>query len=91
MNCKNQEKNQWSLWKCKPQGGYPCTVYFWLNPAKLICSSRSAEPLGFMSISFGDVIGNSISELRMQYPGIRFSKAKHKMTDEQLEKGWLIL
>jgi hypothetical protein len=83
-------KNKWSLYKWQYSKNYPSVYYIWVDEKDTVQFIRSVEPLGFMPSFPPEIqVGNGKAELRKLNPQIK--KASHKMNDESLKRGWLIL
>ena len=84
-------KNTWSLYKWQYLKDYPSVWYLWIDETNTVKFMRSVEPCGFMPSVAPEInIGDGISELRCLNPEVK-KVYKHKMTDEELKRGWLIL
>lgn len=96
--------SKWQLWEKKTfstvAGGKKFlfqTDYAFINPDGIISEHRVTNPYGCLPFKNlyerengfwqWDITGETIEFLK-QYEGWR--RAKHRMTDEQLEKGWLL-
>ena len=76
----------WTLYKIKPYKDYPSTTYFWVDNQGVIVYKRDIAPLGYIEVRVEGAVGHSIKDLV-----IKAKKVKHKASQEQMEKGWLLL
>ena len=82
---KFDEETTWSLYKYTPNPEYPSITYFWVDENKVVKFQRSIEKLGFAPIKLDNIVGLRISAFNVK------KVSNHRMTDEHLKKGWLIL
>lgn len=74
----------WNLYKIKPYKDYPSTTYFWTDDNGIIQFQRDVSPLGYLPIEGDSCIGCNVKETIAK-------KCKNKMTQEQLQKGYLFI
>lgn len=75
----------WTLRKIKPFDSFPAIVYFWCDGGGIVRFQRTITPLGFMEPSFESVVGEHWHKITGT------TRVKSKATQEQLQKGWLVL
>ena len=79
----------WSLYEYRlmPTTCPKMRLYLWVENG-IIRYQRVTAPLGWIPPTFTDLTGSSTKGIR----GCGFKKVRrHKMTQEQLAKGWLLL
>jgi hypothetical protein len=83
---KSGQETKWSLYKIKLYPNYPCFLYFWVDEDGIIRYQRPIQPTGFMPVICANMIGANIKECK----GLK-KVSNHRMTDEELKQGWLVL
>lgn len=91
------QETKWSLWSISTYE--QSKTYFWVDEQGIVRFERSTAPYGWMQIpdnSFKSV-GENFKKFRkdLTFDGVtsvKFTKiSSHKMRDEHLVKGWLLL
>jgi hypothetical protein len=79
------KNKQWSLYKTQIYPKYPSVTYFWVDENDIVQFQRDISPIGYMPIELESIVGEKKNSL------FEFKKVNHKMTQEELKKGWLLL
>jgi hypothetical protein len=89
MKNKNNEIVSWKLFRLDlSEGQY---VYFWVDSKNIVQFERGVSLPGWLkpADNFFGMVGESLSQLKYEIPDIK--QVNHKMVDEELSKGWLLL
>lgn len=75
----------WTLRSYKPYRSFPSVTYFWIDSDGIVRHQRDISPSGFLPVTMESLIGKSYKSV------IGLRKVNTKATQEQLEKGILVL
>jgi len=89
MKNKKGQTVTWKLYRLKVTEGQQ--VYFWVDPENIVKFERGTSCLGWVKPSddYYGIVGSNLKELKDILPEVK--QVNHKMTDEELSKGWLLL
>lgn len=75
----------WTLRSYKPYKNFPSVTYFWIDSDGIVRHQRDVSLIGFLPVTMESLIGKSYKSV------IGLRKVKTKATQEQLQKGILVL
>lgn len=83
-------ETKWSLQRITLENNWG-HVYFWVDENNVIQFKREINPIGFLLLTDDNFIGVKFSELHFSKKYKLKKIESHKMNQEELEKGWLLL